>query len=251
MPLLSKLKIILPQAIWPSQCAHRTLNKIYETASILGGPFRSMKYISEAQGSVLVPKLLGIYEKELQPVINNLTGKSFDSIYVIGAGEGYYAVGMALKLPKARIFAYEANESAHRLIREVAGKNGVAGRVSILGLCSEDDMRAIPTDSLVIMDVEGAEEHLLNPEKFSGLLKSTILFEAHQTPEETQTLILEKFNQTHSIFRIDSEDRVWKDIRSLPFPLLFYIRRNIGFWLDEMRGCSMQWYLLTPKIFNE
>jgi hypothetical protein len=44
--------------------------KVYEKRAILGGPFRGMKYISEAQGSVLIPKLLGIYEKELQPVIN-------------------------------------------------------------------------------------------------------------------------------------------------------------------------------------
>jgi hypothetical protein len=108
-------------------------------------------------------------------------------------------------------------------------------------------MQGIPEKSLVIMDVEGAEEHLLDPERFSGLHSATILFEAHQPPEETQSLILAKFKQTHSILRIDSKVRVWSDIRCLPFFLLFYIRRNIGFWLDELRGGPMQWYLLIPK----
>ena len=28
---------------------------------------------------------------------------------------------------------------------------------------------------------------------------------------------------------------------------MFYMRRNIGFWLDELRGVSMHWYLLAPK----
>ena len=99
-----------------------------------------------------------------------------------------------------------------------------------------------------LMDVEGAEEYLLDPMKFSGLQSATILFEAHQPPEETQSLILAKFEQTHSVLRIDSEVRIWKDIHSLPSPLLFYIHRNIGFWLDEMRGCPMQWYVLSPKF---
>lgn len=250
--MIYPFKRLLPEKLWPSQTAHRTLQKIYKKAAILGGPFRGMKYISEAQGSVLIPKLLGIYEKELHLVINNLTGKSFDSIYVIGAGEGYYAVGMALKLPKARIFAYEANESAHRLIREVVEKNGVSDQISILGLCSDADMRAVKLDSLVIMDVEGAEEHLLDPVKFSGLQSATILFEAHQPQEETRSKILDKFAQSHSIQRIDSEVRAWNDIRCLPFLLLFYIHRNIGFWLDELRGGPMQWYWISPKTsFNE
>lgn len=249
MPLLSKLKNLLPQSIWPSRLAHRTLSTIYDRATVLGGPFCGMKYISEAQGSVLIPKLLGIYEKELNLVIDNLCRQPFQNIYVIGAGEGYYVVGMALKIPKARVFAYEANVSAHKLISEVAEKNGVSARVSILGLCADDDMRAVRPDSLVIMDVEGAEQYLLDPMKFSGLQSATILFEAHQAPEETQSLILAKFKQTHSILRIDSEVRVWKDIRCLAFPFLFYIRRNIGFWLDEMRGVPMQWYVLSAKRF--
>jgi precorrin-6B methylase 2 len=206
-----------------------------------------MNYISEAQGSVLIPKLLGIYERELNLVIDRLCRQPFQNIYVIGAGEGYYAVGMALKIPMARVFAYEANESAHKLISEVAEQNGVSARVSILGLCADEDMRAIKPDSLVIMDVEGAEERLLDPVKFSGLQSSTILFEAHQPPEETQRLILAKFKQTHLILRIDSKERVWKDIRSLPFPLLYYIHRNICFWLDELRGGPMEWYVLYPK----
>jgi hypothetical protein len=36
-------------------------------------------------------------------------------------------------------------------------------------------------------------------------------------------------------------------VESLPLPLVFYIRRNIGLWLDEMRGGTMQWYLMSPK----
>lgn len=242
-----QIKSLLPQVAWPSRLAHSILNRVYEGEVIRSGPFKGMKYVSEAQGSVLIPKLLGIYEMELHSVIKNINSKTFRSIYVIGAGEGYYAIGMALKHPESHIFAYEANESAHKLIWEVANKNGVADRISLHALCSDVDMKAVEPNSLVIMDVEGAEIYLLDPVKFTGLHSSTILFEAHQPPEETETKILDKFDQNHSISRIDSKVRFWKDIRCLPFPILFYIRRNIGFWLDEMRGGHMQWYFLSPK----
>jgi hypothetical protein len=243
----SSFKQILPRSIWPSQVAHRTLCKIYGKAEVLGGPFAGMKYISEAQGSVLIPKLLGIYEMELGSEIQRLAEMDFRSIYVIGAGEGYYAVGMAIKNPRAAVTAFEANESAHHLITEVAARNGVAERISIRGICLDADMQGIPEKSLVIMDVEGAEEHLLDPMKFCGLQNCTILFEAHFSPSETRTKILQKFEMSHGIQRFDSRGRVWSDIRCLPLLLLFYIRRNIGFWLDEMRGAQMQWYLMTPK----
>jgi hypothetical protein len=214
---------------------------------VLGGPFRGMRYVSEAQGSVLIPKLLGIYEKELNPTIEGLVRGNFPRIYVIGAGEGYYAAGMALRNPGAQVVAYEANEAAHKLIREVVERNAVTGRVAVHGLCSDADMRSLPGGSLVIMDVEGAEEHLLDPASFSGLRDCTILFEAHFSPAKMQSGILARFANSHTITRINSEVRRWSDVESLPLPLVFYIRRNIGLWLDEMRGGTMQWYLMSPK----
>jgi hypothetical protein len=243
----SFFKKILPQVFWPSQFAHRTLHKIYGKGEVLGGPFVGMKYISEAQGSVLIPKLLGIYEMELESAVNEINRHGFQNIYVIGAGEGYYAVGMAMKNPKANVIAFEANEAAHHLIAEVAAWNGVTDRISIQGICLDSDVQAIKKKSLVIMDVEGAEENLLDPMKFPSLQDCTILFESHFTPTETHSKILEKFKLSHGIQRFDSKGRVWSNIRCLPFLLLFYIRRNIGFWLDESRGVPMQWYLMTPK----
>lgn len=247
MSLVSALKKVLPQSIWPSRCARRTLQSVYGKAEVLGGPFRGMKYVSGAQGSVLIPKLLGIYEQELAGIIEQLGERNFANIYIIGAGEGYYAVGMAMKNPAAKVIAFEANESAHKLIKEVAERNGVDRRILIQGLCSDADMRSILPNSLIIMDVEGAEKQLLDPEASDSLRSCTILFEAHYPPEEMKAGILGRFGPSHEIERIDSAERTWTDVCALPRPLVFYIRRNIGHWIDEMRGGPMQWYLLTPR----
>jgi hypothetical protein len=207
-----------------------------------------MRYVFTSQGSTLVPKLVGTYEKELHPIIERLSRLSFPSVYVIGAGEGYYAVGMALKHPHGKVIAYEANINAHDKISQIAEMNGVAERIDIRGCAEVSDMKAIEFGSLVIMDVEGAEERLLNPVSCPGLVESTILFESHFPPEETQERILHKFASTHSVTCVNTTERTWRDIHSLPWILGWYIRRNVGFWVDEMRGGPMQWYLLEPRF---
>src|SRR6266446_5569422 len=61
------------------------------------GPFAGMRYIDNAFGSAYVPKLLGIYERELNDCIERACALSFPLIIDIGAAEGYYAIGMALR----------------------------------------------------------------------------------------------------------------------------------------------------------
>ena len=64
--------------------------------NIINGPFKGMKYISESVGSCHMPKILGIYENEIYPILLNFLSNS-DLFVDIGAAEGYYAVGCAKK----------------------------------------------------------------------------------------------------------------------------------------------------------
>ena len=66
-----------------------------------------MRYVEITVGSRYYPKILGTLEKELRSIIDILSQKEFDMIVNIGAGEGYYAVGLALRNPRVRIIAYE------------------------------------------------------------------------------------------------------------------------------------------------
>ena len=70
------------------------------------GPFAGMSCISEAICSSLVPKLLGSYESELHQVLNQILETDYQNVIDIGCAEGYYAVGLALRLPNARVYAW-------------------------------------------------------------------------------------------------------------------------------------------------
>ena len=63
-----------------------------------------MRYVPLGYGSACVPKILGTYEKEISSTLEALLELEFDVIVVVGAAEGFYPVGFALKT-KAQIIS--------------------------------------------------------------------------------------------------------------------------------------------------
>src|SRR5438105_426555 len=72
--------------------------------TVLDGPFRGLRYPSASSlHSGLLPKLLGTYEAELHgPIEHLLKSRTYGAVVDVGAAEGYYAVGFALRCPEAR-----------------------------------------------------------------------------------------------------------------------------------------------------
>src|SRR5271166_5203781 len=72
-------------------------------ATVQAGPFRGMRYIDQSHSSSLIPKWLGLYERELHDCIEEAIASPFQTVLDIGAAEGYYAVGLALRMHDARV----------------------------------------------------------------------------------------------------------------------------------------------------
>jgi len=97
-----QLKRIVPKAFWPSLYLERLVMK-RSGGCIISGPFKDLKYIRQSFGSALIPKLLGLYERELHPVLNEIIDAGFDRIINVGAaaaakagtGMGAYAASKA------------------------------------------------------------------------------------------------------------------------------------------------------------
>ena len=92
---------------------------------VAAGPFAGMRYVRGAVGSVLPPKLLGLYERELHTAIARIVAAAPDEVVDAGAAEGYYAVGLARALPRCRVTAFEIGQYAvaghftlHRAVHE-------------------------------------------------------------------------------------------------------------------------------------
>src|ERR1035438_908140 len=89
--------------------------------SVRSGPFAGMRWGNRAVGSMVVPKLVGTYEKELASIIEHLP--VFDLVIDIGAAEGWYAVGLLYRKAARKVVAFEQTENGQNGCRDNAKRN--------------------------------------------------------------------------------------------------------------------------------
>ncbi len=179
------------------------------------GPFKGMTYRNDQFCcSAIAPKLLGSYEREIHPWIEQLLAQKWDGVVDVGCAEGYYAVGFAWKIPNLRVYAYDINETARAQCRALAEANGVADRVEIRSYCDAGELGRLVNGRrfLVIADCEGYEKELFTSANRAALARADVLVEVHDFMDLTITPHLRGlFAETHEILEAESVD----DLRKL------------------------------------
>jgi len=215
---------------------------------VSSGPFAGMKYPWWISGNVLVgPKLIGCFETELQPVIERLIARRYSTIINIGCAEGYYAVGLAARMPGTRVLAYEQDPVLALLCRKLARANDVANQLQMKGTCSPSELqRDLCDGAYLICDVEGYEHTLLDPVTVPGLLQCDLLIERHDgvNPEITPTL-LSRFSASHHAQLIDLDPDLDRTQNLAPGPALSPAHRALA--IAEFREHSRGWLELLRK----
>jgi hypothetical protein len=215
--------------------------------AVQGGPFRGMRYVSRSHGSALLPKLVGSYEAELHGVLRTVLARPYAAVIDIGCAEGYYAVGLALRLPGAVTYAFDIAEAAQERCRELAERNGVADRVMIGGECTARRLQElVRPPALVVCDCEGAEIELLDPEEAPALREADLLIEMHDDQRldvEVTPTLLSRFRDSHDIMLLGLQERQPARYPSLQF--LAPGSQRLALHEDRMPG--QQWAFLTPR----
>lgn len=216
------------------------------------GPFAGMRYIRACVGSALWPKLLGTYELELNPAVEELIRWQPDVIVNAGAAEGYYAVGMARRCPKATIAAYEMFAEGRKLVKLLAAKNGITDQLQIAAKLTPSILQerlAKAARPALILDVEGAEMELLDFEKCPALAKAFVLLENHDIASgSTLPEMRRRFAATHEIEEIPITARTMENLPSgLKSLATSGLKEKFLSLLDEGRGEAPPWLKLTPR----
>lgn len=255
MTLRRLLRAVVPDRWRRGGVIERTRAKIIADAIILGGPFKGMKFSRAKVGSELLPKLLGTYEMELTPVLGQIWRSPLRMIVNVGAAEGYYAVGLAMKAPHARVVAYEAEEGGRAAIDEVARLNHVNDRVEVRGRCELSELGrelSLWGTGFLMVDVEGFEDSLLDPAAIPAMRDWYILFESHDLfiPGIGER-ICRRFAASHSVLEIRSRPRTLEDIRCVcRWKRDYAIKLCFEEWTHE-RPAPMSWYFLRPKTKDQ
>lgn len=186
-------------------------------------------------------KLLGSYEKELHPVIENLLADRFDSMVNIGCSDGYYAVGVARRLPPGtRIYAFDIHQPYREATEQTAAANNLG--IQVGSICTPEELLRICSGgrTLVISDCEGCEDELIRPELVPN---ATVLVELHPFAATDQN-VPRRFAGTHDIELITStglrEPSEYPELASLP-------RETQEMAVFEGRGVGQQRAVLRPR----
>ena len=244
------LKRSVPKALYPSALVSASVRKASQL-HVLGGPFRGMNYVVRSTWGAYVPKLLGTYELELHPFIERVLTERPTAVIDIGAAEGYYAVGLLMRLPHARLTAFEQQAEARSHLERLAETNGVRDRLDIRNSCDPtnlgESLRASGAQ-LIVCDVEGYEIELLDPERVPDLRGVDILVEVHdgRVPECGER-IAHRFSATHEVNRIPQRRRSMQDfpLSRSPWRLLPQVILKYG--LSEFRAPTTSWLWLESK----
>lgn len=229
---------------WRSQMLANTYISRQGT-KIHAGPFAGMDYVAAATEGALIPRLIGTYESELHPHLQAAADAGLDCVIDVGCAEGYYAVGLARMMPEVTVYAHDIDDKARVACAGLAGKNAVSDRVIIGGEFKPDGFEAFAGRRVLVMvDAEGAEVDILQPELSPALAGMRIIVETHDLYRAgALATLMERFSPTHEIVRVDQQPKVFDMpawLRDLP-----HLDQLLAVW--EWRARPTPWLVMTPK----
>lgn len=213
-------------------------------AFVASGPFRGLRYVTSTGGSASLPKLVGSYEDELAGVLELLIRRGFRTVINVGCGEGYYAVGLATRLPVATVYAFDIDAESRAACARLAAANSVSDRVVIAADASERLAAGCDADTLVICDCEGCEVDIFSEAVIERIREATILVELHDFLNPAISgMMAARFGRTHALAFVATRPRsatAYPSLRALPV-------EDQRFALDEGRPGHQEWLLCAPK----
>ena len=211
---------------------------------VAAGPFAGMRLDYELFPVHSSPKFLGTYEQELHSIIERAIQLDPKYVLNIGCAEGFYAIGLAIRLRDAQVFAADADPKALSATVNNAELNGVSDRVNPVGIVRPGQLsRYLQADaSLLVMDCEGGEFSLLDPANDPILLRSNILVEIHCEFGDKREIV-RKFADTHEIVEIRPSVRTAAEIVVPPIDGIDMLRA-----VDERRGHQTNWLFFALRL---
>ncbi len=226
------------------------LKKKFFDLTVRKGFMKGLKYPGFSSfGSSIFPKLSGTYESELTDIFLKLEGNKYACIVDVGCAEGFYAVGLARRFKESKVFAFDINERAQHLCKEMAELNNVTESVEVRHECTPDNLATLVNrqKSLIICDCEGYERHLFVSENINKLENSDLIIELHpMNVKDVKEYLYQLFVDTHSIDYVTSYDDSRKifDLSDMYAELSNIDKLKI---VQEGRSFSMDWMIARAR----
>jgi hypothetical protein len=246
--LVQLMHRLVPTYLKPRSWAEYLLLK-QSAGRVLDGPFKGMRFFELRRGWFWPARVMGTYELEIRPAIEHLVSGDYSRFVDVGAGDGYYAVGFALRRPEARVIAFEAEKQMHREIEDLGRMNWVEDRIQIQGFCGPTELAAAlgneEARTALLIDCEGFEVELLDPRQVPALAKTTVLVETHELLRAgVEKTLRQRFEESHDITVYHSRPRTRTDLPVKSWLLSRYLVNSA----TEYRSGPQSWWLMVPRM---
>ena len=229
-------------AKWRSELIRNELLRRQGTR-VLSGPFAGMDFLPRSAEGCHVAKLLGCYEQPLHPFIERAVRSGYEVVLNVGCAEGYYAVGLARRMPVARVHAFDLDPRAREACAGLAEKAGVADRVEV-----RDEFRTADFADyagrrvLLLCDIEGAEKALLDPADAPALRGIDLIVECH---DGAAKVLMDRFAPSHDVAAV--VDDGLRRLENAPawFRQLAHLDQLLATW--EWRGAATPWLVMRAR----
>lgn len=181
-----------------TQTVNLVLKKIGN--QIYTGPFAGLKIPEIVKLDSKLAEVLGLYEYALHPIFSSLVNRSIDDIMVIGGHKGYYPAGLSNLLRPQNMHVFEMDEKFLPLIESWIEPNELKG-FQIYGEATFQILENWNHNiDFLLIDCEGAEDFLLQPDVFKWQQNSDILVEVHHFyNHKIMGNLVERFKKSHDL----------------------------------------------------
>ena len=211
---------------------NKLLFELYD-GIVQNGPFKGMITLNESSWDLLSAglKLVGGYEREIATDIEKAISRRPFHIVNVGCAEGYYAIGMALALPRCSVTAIDTDPKSIDLLRKAAALNKVENQIIV-------SKSYFPHNAdLIIMDCEGCEISLLN--HIDQLHNTDLIIETHDFVVDGITnKLCESLRHTHSIDIVSSDNDLKVEIM---------MEDGTKYFMEEHRPEPAKWLIAWKR----
>ena len=227
------------------------IHKIYNGRVALG-PYKNTRIIPEEKWSFdLGSKILGVYEKQVQDVINNLSKKKkIKTLVNFGAAEGFHLTGLIKNRILKRCLAFEIDDTTKKTLKKNIKLNKIEKKVKIFSGANFNITNKLinPVElkkTLFLIDIEGMEYKIITENNLKFFKTSYLLIEKHPFMEKNKNkkLKFDKLLKKHFII-----ENI-KNSQRNPFINELKNLNDDTRWIlmSEGRPCEMEWILCHPK----
>jgi len=225
-------------------------------SKVMSGKYKNthLENISHWSKFDYAPKLLGLYEEQIQNLIVDIQKKkNLKTLINIGCGDGYHALGLVKNKFFDKSICYEISLEARNILETNIKKNNLYDKFIIRKEANIDeikkDLQKLKSEeTLFLIDIEGTEFTLFKDEDLNFLKKSYLVIEDHNFFIKDNELKEKFYLSLHKFFNVEFIENGPRNPFIIQNDFLDQLNDDSRFLLlSEGRPQKMRWIFLSPK----